>query len=142
MQAINALLSDLIQRKCQSHAISQKQFSPWIALFWPWQHKNLEFCYLSLVIKAISRLLLQFSCPMISLQWLNSMKDCFITLWQFNFALIFFCMNFPQERKEKNAWLLQQHQRWIIWYILMSIINNNLKNNLQQIFIHRVQQIW
>jgi hypothetical protein len=32
----------------------------------------------------------------------NSMKDCFITLWQLNFPLIFFFYKFSQEKNLKK----------------------------------------
>lgn len=83
----------------KSHRSTKPIFPMDSSMFWPWQHKNLEFRSFSLVIKAVSRLPLQFSCPMISLQWPNSMKDCFITLWQLNFPLMFFYMNFPEDKK-------------------------------------------
>lgn len=98
MQAVSALHSVLSVEVSKSHSSTKPIFPMDSSMFWPWQHKNLEFHSFSLVIKAVSRLPLQFSCPMISPQWPNSMKDCFITLWQLNFPLMFFYMNFPDDK--------------------------------------------
>lgn len=48
-----------VSKSCSS---TQTIFLMDCSMFWPWQHKNLEFNSFSLVIKAMSRPLLQFSC--------------------------------------------------------------------------------